>query len=769
MSINTFLEFGGGAGDLTNGTIAIFAKTLAAANLDPSFTLKTDSLGVIQTSLLAISDTTGLQTILDSKIGSPLAANLDVNKKILQNIGTSEFCETGAGTDVISMSAPASITGGHDFILPPDVGSGNDVLTSNGAGATSWEAAGAGDVESASDFTVDNRIVITDTVSGVKNVQQSVALLSDTGDLSGLIGLDVSGGNNILLQSSLLSPTAILIQGTGIATGVKIESFGSPLILLASGSTAGITLDSSGNAGIVLTHAGALGSGVRLDSGGRVDLVGGVDILMTAPEVKIDHTSTEDDENAVRISCNAAGFADAKAVHSVFTTGALAAGDQQAAILTTINENAAAGGRIFGLAVNSTETGSATVHALGVSSEINPILQNSGTFGDADTLLNIAVDVTVALSGGGAGNITIFVADNNDFTVGDAAQYSEIEFIVDTGASGGGVAPTFEFSTGVGTWAFFSPQDGTSGFRNTGIVSWNLSDVSTWAVGTGSEFLIRITRTRNTLATLPILDLVQISSTTEYSWDSSGDLIVNNITANTVSYSPGFIEGLQVSDASVSTKTIAIGSCRDDTNIFNIVSSGTLTPSIAASGANGLDTGSEASDTWYSIWVIAGGGNPVASLLSVSSSSPTLPGTYTVKRRVGWVRNDGSSNFYDDFTQSNGRDRLILWRESEVTLEVLTNGGATTYADVDLSEFVPPTCQIAYLNMNHDSDFFTDSVNVRPNGSSLTETAYKIYGGDTTGNGLFFMETDSAQIIEYENSSAGEETDIWVVGYVDAI
>jgi hypothetical protein len=154
----------------------------------------------------------------------------------------------------------------------------------------------------------------------------------------------------------------------------------------------------------------------------------------------------------------------------------------------------------------------------------------SGTFGDADTILNLAVDVTTALSGGGAGNITVFAADDDTITIGDAAKFEELEIILDTGASGAGIAPTYEYSTGVGTWATFGPVDGTNAFKNTGVIVWTDGDLSGWAVGTGSEYLIRITRTRNFLATVPIIDKVQISAATEYSWNKNGLVSIADLT-----------------------------------------------------------------------------------------------------------------------------------------------------------------------------------------------------------------------------------------------
>ena len=78
-----------------------------------------------------------------------------------------------------------------------------------------------------------------------------------------------------------------------------------------------------------------------------------------------------------------------------------------------------------------------------------------------------------------------------------------------------------------------------------------------------------------------------------------------------------------------------------------------VTADITASGANGLDTGSEASSTWYSVWVIYNpGSGTTASLLSANMTTPTMPSGYTHARRVGFVYNDASSNF-DNFTVNN--------------------------------------------------------------------------------------------------------------------
>ncbi|MGL4754640.1 MAG: hypothetical protein ACRCXB_19870, partial [Aeromonadaceae bacterium] len=61
-----------------------------------------------------------------------------------------------------------------------------------------------------------------------------------------------------------------------------------------------------------------------------------------------------------------------------------------------------------------------------------------------------------------------------------------------------------------------------------------------------------------------------------------------------------------------------------------------VTAVASTSGLNGLDTGSLAANTWYSVWVISNG-NAIASLLSLSTKAPKIPAGYSHKRRVGWI------------------------------------------------------------------------------------------------------------------------------------
>ena len=109
-----------------------------------------------------------------------------------------------------------------------------------------------------------------------------------------------------------------------------------------------------------------------------------------------------------------------------------------------------------------------------------------------------------------------------------------------------------------------------------------------------------------------------------------------------------------------------------------------VTAAITASGANGLDMGAEGSSRWYYLWVIRKSSDgTVASLLSESSSSPTMPSGYDQKALVSAVYNDGSSNFID-FKQTGKRYSYVSWR-------TLTSGniGTGAWVSVTMTNFVP--------------------------------------------------------------------------------
>lgn len=254
------------------------------------------------------------------------------------------------------------------------------------------------------------------------------------------------------------------------------------------------------------------------------------DTLHVIGSMELDYVATENDTHAIEIIANANGFSDLKALDIDYITGTMVAGQDEEAILVNIDESDSLGGIVAGYLVLTTAEGSSTINGYETGININPIVQQSGTFVNADNILNKAVDVTAALASGGVGAISAFVADNDTFTIGDASKFNEIEVILTTPASGAGIAPIFEYSTGAATFATFVPADATNGFKNTGAILFDSSTLLGWVTAASGNFEIKITRTRNTLVTTPIIDEIQISATTEFKWDKNGDVNINSLT-----------------------------------------------------------------------------------------------------------------------------------------------------------------------------------------------------------------------------------------------
>jgi hypothetical protein len=92
---------------------------------------------------------------------------------------------------------------------------------------------------------------------------------------------------------------------------------------------------------------------------------------------------------------------------------------------------------------------------------------------------------------------------------------------------------------------------------------------------------------------------------------------------------------------------------KSSTGVRMPANSSALTASINSSGANGLDTGTKANDTWYWLYYVTGTAGQ-ALLFSANASSPTLPSGYTLFRNLRTpFRTNGDGNLaamvYDGF------------------------------------------------------------------------------------------------------------------------
>ena len=547
--------------------------------------------------------------------------------------------------------------------------------------------------------------------------------------------------------------------------------------------------------------------------------------------LEIIHSVIEDNSATLKIDVNAGGFADVKAVDIVLNTGAITSVQNEASVFINIDQSLSTGGRVTGLSCVSTDTGNAITDAIQCGANINPLHQQSGVFIDADVLLNIAVDVTVALSGGGAGNIVLFVVNNDTFTIQSAAKFSEIEIILDIVASGFGIAPVFEYTTGdtPTTWASFSPADGTNGFRNSGTIIFDPVDIPLWVVGTSTNFEIRITRTRILLLTTPRCDLVQISASTIYEWDSNGDLVIRYINSNQLdtdatgigfyggstvakptitgvrnnnialedllsslslqglitdsttlgaSYPPFYIYGGGLFYINTSTVGVNFGHFVDSTNEFDIEIDMATQCDLSTTGAAGGSQVAEAASTMYEIYVIfdSNGVNPNNTWAVPQGTAISLPATHDKFRLMGHVRNNASSNILEFVMHNRQSMRHYSYEESRSALMVYDSvGTANVFTSLSLVTLVPQDAvSMVDFNIHVDMDADTDKFYMQSgiNAQTTTNAPNRLGTGIQAADfGFFDLNIYNQTIekatpsVEWATSQVGQDVQIIVRAY----
>ena len=203
----------------------------------------------------------------------------------------------------------------------------------------------------------------------------------------------------------------------------------------------------------------------------------------------------------------------------------------------------------------------------------------------------------------------------------------------------------------------------------------------------------------------------------------------------------------------------------DDTELIETTGE---TVDITASGANGLDTGSEANKTWYYIFLIK---NPtsgaVAGLLSASNTAPTMPSGYTKKRLVGAIKNDWSGNFIPVQSYGAGRNKFVSYDRYK---EILHDGNSATWADLDCSAYCPAGAVFAHLIALSYNDINPGFNYIRPKG--FIETSEPTIfgqggaaGGENWGGSQDKIKLDSNRLVEYKIAIANSAATTHVIGY----
>lgn len=139
-----------------------------------------------------------------------------------------------------------------------------------------------------------------------------------------------------------------------------------------------------------------------------------------------------------------------------------------------------------------------------------------------------------------------------------------------------------------------------------------------------------------TVATAAAGDNDTSASSTAFVHNSIGGAVIRS-----------YLAGLTTSNNAGTPNTkidVTAGVCADSTNAqMLVVSAGTI--DCSTTGANALDTGALANSTTYHVFAIGKTDGTTALIASTSATTPSpMPTGYTLKRRIGSVKTDGSAH-----------------------------------------------------------------------------------------------------------------------------
>ena len=130
------------------------------------------------------------------------------------------------------------------------------------------------------------------------------------------------------------------------------------------------------------------------------------------------------------------------------------------------------------------------------------------------------------------------------------------------------------------------------------------------------------------------------------------------------------------------------------------------TINTAATGKNGLSTGSLAASTWYAVWA-GWDGTANCGWIDPSNTSPTVPTGVINYSRVGWIRTDASGSKYPLSFKQYGRNvQYVVAAGSNLAALPIPVSGAQgsisvpTWVSVSLANYCPTTASRVRLTLS---------------------------------------------------------------------
>lgn len=171
-------------------------------------------------------------------------------------------------------------------------------------------------------------------------------------------------------------------------------------------------------------------------------------------------------------------------------------------------------------------------------------------------------------------------------------------------------------------------------------------------------------------------------------------------------------------------------------------------------GAGGLDTGAIGNSDYY-IWLITRIDTGVVdALFSLSSTAPTMPASYTLKKLIGWFKRVGGTIVLFHTYETEGGGLELLW--DSPTLDINLANTLTTARRIDAVKVPLNFSVIANLNAiindattsNSVYIYCPDMADLPPNQSAVTPLA-TMFSSSTVARSEanLFIRTSAAGLI----------------------
>lgn len=228
------------------------------------------------------------------------------------------------------------------------------------------------------------------------------------------------------------------------------------------------------------------------------------------------------------------------------------------------------------------------------------------------------------------------------------------------------------------------------------------------------------------------------------------------------------IYGCTLSFNSATSLNVSAGQTRDSLNNFDIIISSPVVISAGSVGLNGLDTGALANNKLYNVFLIdsSAGFKTAGAILSLSNT-PLLPAGYDIIKLIGVCFTNGSAQLVPIYTSGIGSQRTFFY---DTPLAVLTDGAATTFTAVPLTNFVPSINQTVVLfNSKLTPQAANNVFALRPTGSTSNGTVLQ--------NGMIATVEQDSQFqmpillaagipsIDYKVANSGDKLTLLVAGF----